>query len=171
MQTIVEKIKEYKAKAEQAGYTLPQLFVRFDIKGAFSGQAIRGQGKYTIRFNPTIARENMEEFLVRTVPHELAHILQFVHKPNATRPHGKEWDFFCRLLIGKSIPRCHSYEVAHLKRKRQTKHYLFQCGCAGKTHRVSSVIYGRILKGRSYYCGKCHAKISFLKRDFSLDFN
>ena len=170
MQAILDKIAELKIIAEQKGYPLPPFGIRFDLKGTTAGQARRAGGKYAVRFNLAIARENIDEFLVRTVPHELAHLLQFVHRPIA-RPHGAEWQNFCRVLTGKTMPRCHSYEVAHLKRKRRqiTKNYLYVCNCATRTHRVSSLIHGKIVRGASYSCGKCRTKISFLKQDFSLD--
>jgi SprT protein len=152
MQAILDKIAELKTVAEQKGYPLPPLAVKFDLKGAASGQAFRKNGQCVVRFNLAIAKENIEEFLVRTVPHELAHILQFIHRPRV-RPHGPEWQSFCRILIGKTIPRCHSYEVAHLKRKVERKKYLYSCGC--RTIHLSSVKHGRIQKGVRYSCVKC----------------
>ena len=158
MQNILSKFEEYKTIDKSKGYEVPHVQISFDLRGRSSGQAGKRNGKFFMRFNAAIARENLNEFLVRTVPHEIAHILQMTHRPQASRPHGHEWQNFCRILIGKTIPRCHSYEVGHLKRKKApVKRYLYSCGC--KQHQISSIIHGRIIKGRSYFCNSCKRKI------------
>jgi SprT protein len=98
----------------------------------------------------------MDEFLSRTVPHEMAHILQFIHYPHS-KPHGREWDQFCRVLTGATMPRCHSYDVTGIKRTRKVKKYLFACGC--RQHKISSTIVNRIMKGSVYTCKCCKGKI------------
>jgi predicted SprT family Zn-dependent metalloprotease len=54
-----------------------------------AGQFLPGINGY--RFNLTLAKENIDEFIEVVVPHEIAHQIQHQLFPNAKNPHGKEW--------------------------------------------------------------------------------
>jgi len=153
---IFAEIRKAKDIATRAGYSFPDVVVRFDLKGTCAGRAIYKLGQHTVRFNLDIAKDNLELYIKRTVNHELAHVLQ--HKYNLrSRPHGREWAHFCRILTGSEMPRCHTYKVDHLRRKKNVKIYLYKCNC--ETHKVSTTIHNRIMAGRVYSCKSCKNKI------------
>lgn len=156
-QAVLTKLQGYKNIAIQKGYEPPVYGVRFDLKGTCAGKACWRGEEFWMQFNLDIAAENLDEYLNRTVPHELAHILQYKYA-RGSKPHGPEWDRFCVILTGKTMPRCHSYDVNHLRRKRNVKYYLYSCGC--RTHQISSTTHNRIMSGKKRYnCTRCDCVI------------
>ena len=158
-QRILAEVQKCREIAESKGYHLPLIPIDLSLTGAVAGKCVhmRLSGKpVKLKFNLAIAERHPEQFLKRTVPHEVAHALQFMRNPNS-KPHGHEWDHFCRVLTGSTMPRCHSYDVTGIKRTRKVKKYLFACGC--RQHTVSSTIVNRILEGRTYTCKCCKGKI------------
>jgi SprT protein len=152
---IFQEITKAKQKAIDNGYEIPRFSIRFDLKGTCAGRAgYKGQ-EYYLRFNLDIAKDNLETFLARTVNHELAHLLQFKYN-RGCKPHGSEWQYYNRVLTGKKMPRCHSYDVSHLK-TRNVKRYIYTCGCT--QHVVSSIKHNRILKGGGYRCIRCRNEL------------
>jgi SprT protein len=132
----------------------------FTLRGRCAGQYVatyRGVTtsfpKSTLRWNLDIAKNNLQDYLNTTVPHELAHAIQRYHYPHST-PHGKEWKRCCVALIGHELSRCHTFAFTPA---RKTKKYTYTCNCT--THSVSSVIHNRIIKGRHYTCNDCHSRI------------
>ncbi len=153
-QRIHKTIQHFAEVARIKGYEFPKCVIDYSLKGATAGQAFRRSHK--MRFNLALAERHMDEFLSSTVPHEMAHILQFKHYPHS-KPHGREWDHFCRVLTGETMPRCHSYDVTGIERTRKVKKYLFACGC--RQHTVSKTIVNRIMEGKTYTCTCCKGKI------------
>lgn len=155
IQAIHEEIEKAKKIAAGKGYTFPEFGVRFDLKGSCAGRACYKNGEHYVRFNLEIAKDNLNTFVKRTVNHELAHVLQ--HRFSlGSKPHGKEWKHFCKVLTGSEMPRCHSYEVSHLTRRRRT--YLYTCGC--RDHEITSIKHRRIISGMySYWCKSCGNKL------------
>ena len=156
---IINEIQKYREIAASKGYSLPVVPIDFSLKGGCAGQAVhrRFDGKpIKLRFNLELAARHPEEFLDRTVPHECAHVLQFQRNPNS-KPHGSEWDFFCRLLTGSTMPRCHSYNTTEIKQTRKVQRIKYVCDCG--EHNVSSIVHNRIMNGRTYHCLKCKTDI------------
>ncbi len=156
-QAIIDTVNHYKQVAQSKGYTFPHhTKILFNLKGACAGRA-RKDGSW-MKFNLDIASENLDTFLKRTVPHEMAHILQFQQDKNS-KPHGDAWKHFCRVLTGSEMPRCHSYKVSHLKRRRTVLSYTYKCSCS--TYRLSSIKHNRCVRGEAYYtCLKCKCKVT-----------
>ncbi len=132
---LILKIKEVRDKfwkpfLEEFG-VLPE--TRFDLKGGTAGQVryttkfflssnMRMTKAICLRFNLQLAKDNLTDFLARTVPHELAHILANARNMKTTRkvpPHGLEWRKACKDLgmAIHRITRCHDYEVPKTSRK------------------------------------------------------
>lgn len=158
---IIAEVQRYREIAASKGYDLPDVPIDFSLKGACAGQAVTRRFMGTpvkLRFNLAIAERHPEEFLKRTCPHEVAHLLQYKKNPNA-KPHGREWDFFCRLLTGSTMPRCHTYDVTGIKRTRNVKRFQYVCNCENRTHKVSTTIHKRIEAGRIYTCKSCGSDI------------
>ena len=115
-----------------------------------------------LNFNMTFLRENKEQFLNQTVPHEVAHYcLWFVnglqYSPSGRRIiHGRDWKRTMR-FFGVDPNRCHSYNVTNTKRKT-IKRVDYKCNCMH--HSLTIIRHNKIVKGKSSYsCNKCHSKL------------
>jgi SprT protein len=157
-QAILNSIEKYSYIAYNKGYNFPKIPIDFSLKGACAGKAfIRHDGTPTkMQFNLAIAERHIEHFCDSTCPHEMAHILQYMTYPRS-KPHGKEWQFFCKVLTGKTMPRCHSYNIEGIKRTRKNQ-YKYECKC--RTHDVSITRHRRILAGNIYFCKECNGDIN-----------
>ena len=93
---------------------------------------------WTIDLNPVLLSENVDKFIERTVPHELAHLICDLVYPHAHRPvrgvkrdvHGSYWKDIMRTLgvPANEITRCHSYDTTNARKK--TSSYQYKCdGC------------------------------------------
>lgn len=86
--------------------------VLFAIRGTNAGTA--NAGTNTIKFNPTLLRENPDEFIQDTVPHEVAHLVaRLRHLGKAIDPHGAEWRNVM-WAFGCQATRCHSFDVSNV---------------------------------------------------------
>jgi len=95
------------------GLHLPHLKVVFALKSGVAGKAKLGRG--IIEFNPTLLRENPEEFLARTPGHEVVHFANWMVNPGSDA-HGPEWKAMMRKL-GLPDTRCHSYDTSNVPTK------------------------------------------------------
>ena len=103
-----------KAESEYPNKNFDIPVIKYDLKGVVAGQCI-----YIgiIRLNSFLLRENLEDFLENTIPHEVAHYIAVKVFGSLIKPHGKEWKMIMNLL-GVFPVRCHSYDVGRVKRKR-----------------------------------------------------
>ena len=89
-------------------------------------------GRYTLTFSKSIMENNnLQNFLERTVPHELAHQVQ--HVIYGDMDHGRTFNYVMRTVFDKSqteSTRCHNYKT--VARKRGLK-YIYACKCCGST--------------------------------------
>jgi len=162
-QAIIARIDELTRIATYMGLRYPAKTIHdFSLRGRCAGQYVysyRGVPvtfvKSVLRWNLEIAKSNLREYLDTTVPHELAHAIQRYHYPTS-QPHGAEWKRLCVALIGRELPRCHSFDVTPA---RKTKRYTYTCNCDSKKHNISSVIHNRIMNGRYYRCNDCYSRI------------
>ncbi|MFP4560053.1 MAG: SprT-like domain-containing protein [Thiohalorhabdus sp.] len=135
---------------------IPRPEIRFDLTGKTAGQAERG-GAF-VRFNTVLLRENPEDFLARTVPHEVAHVVVARVYGPATRPHGREWKAVMRDLFGADPTRCHQYDVTNAARRTQA-HYPLACGCM--THHVTARLVAQVVRNPgSRICRKCREPLA-----------
>ena len=65
--------------------------IRFDLSGTAAGCCVIKRRQTVLRFNPVLLAENTEEFLLRTVPHEVAHLVAYQLYGKNIKPHGSEW--------------------------------------------------------------------------------
>lgn len=129
-----------------------KVIVRFDLTGKAAGMAIfPARSTPVIRFNALLLTENRDDFLKRTVPHEVAHIVARRLFGKKIRPHGPEWRQVMQ-LFGAEASRCHNYDVSRSSR-RTLKRYPYHCDC--RTHQLSSIRHNRVLQGQSYHCRSC----------------
>ena len=163
---ILEAVEKYVNIAKSKGYVVPHIPIDFSLTGACAGQAIskRLTGyPVKMRFNVSLAERHLKEFCERTVPHELAHILQYMSHPTS-KPHGKEWQHFCKILTGSTMERCHQYDTKGIKRTKNVKRYLYRCSC--QTHKVSTTVHNRISNGQTYTCKNCKSRIESIAYNF-----
>ena len=141
---ILKQINLYVESIEDKGYSFPIPPIDFRLKGSVAGRG----GANILKFNLDIASQNLEHFLVTTVPHEMAHVIQRRVYPRS-KPHGAEWVHFCKVLTGKSLPRCHSYKVISTTRPTQ------KVSCSCREYQFTSIRLGRMKKGAQYRCRDC----------------
>lgn len=152
-----QQVEQRMAEAERHfGRRLPRPDIRFDLTGKTAGQAERS-GAF-VRFNMVLLRENTEDFLRRTVPHEVAHVVVArVHGPG-TRPHGPEWKNVMAELFGADASRCHEYDVTNAARRARARHPLV-CGCG--THHVTPRLVAQVVRSPgSRICRKCRSPLT-----------
>lgn len=149
---VLARIKECATIAEEKGYPINGYAVSFDLKGAAAGRGGRKNGRPIIKVNLEFVKNHFDWYLEEVVPHEFAHAMQYAHFARP-KPHGKEWKFFCKLLVGKELPVFHSKSFTPA---RVTKKYEFTCGCAGRTLTISSMRFKRLQSGsHRYVCKVC----------------
>lgn len=149
--------------------------ISLKLRGGIAG--IANYTNWLIKYNPALYLRYTEDFMTRTVPHEVAHLIcdsiyKQVEGPvlitgrittfrrrRSIKPHGPEWKAVMRRLgvPVSQITRCHSYDTEGIKNKR-AKPYEYDCDCENPK-RVTITIHRRILRGASYTCRSC--KMSF----------
>ncbi|NBC47892.1 MAG: hypothetical protein GVY22_07870 [Gammaproteobacteria bacterium] len=136
--------------------------LRFDLRGRTAGQVrIRSRSDYLIRYNLELLRRGGADFLERTVPHEVAHVVAHERFGPMIRPHGPEWQRIMRTL-GAEPSRCHNYDVTDLGQRR-LRRFDYHCSCA--EHCLTSIRHNRIVKGQRYYCRRCGEPLRRGRRD------
>ena len=147
---------------EMYGLNIPHVPVSFNLRGHTAGKAMCRRGivrDFEIRYNAVLLEENGENFLNRTVPHEVAHLVVYAQYPSRTKPHGYEWKRVMR-DFGITPKRCHSYDTSNAtvrRRGRLDREYPYKCGC--RTHMLTVIRHRRILKGAGYTCKVCRQKL------------
>ncbi len=121
--------------------------------GTTAGRAQYGTN--TVWFSPTLFSQNVETYLARTVPHEIAHLVTDALYPFAKRHHGPEWKRVMQLLGVQDITRCHNYDVTSVANRRTGIRFLYACNCAGKQFEITTLIHKRIQGGQKRMCRKC----------------
>jgi predicted SprT family Zn-dependent metalloprotease len=127
----------------QTGQKLPDIQVRFDLRGRVAGWAGHRGGRYFMRFNTDMMQNaGWLHVLNNTVPHELAHVICFVQGTDSG--HGGVWARTCRALGGNG-ERCHSEQVTYAKGRT----YVYTTS-TGRTIHLSSIKHGKIQQGATY---------------------
>lgn len=138
---VAQLIAEYEAR--HPGQTVPNIDIRFDLRGRAAGQAGRKGWNYYMRFNKDMMLNQGWDHLIKdTVPHELAHIICFAN--GSDRGHGLFWKRTCREL-GGSGERCHNEEVTYAKGRT----YVYTTS-TGHTVNLSETKHRRIQQGAGY---------------------
>ena len=127
----------------QTGQTLPDIQVKFDLRGRVAGWAGSRGGRYFMRFNTDMMQNAAWTHVINnTVPHELAHVICFVQGTDSG--HGRVWVRTCRALGGNG-ERCHSEAVTYAKGET----YVYTTS-TGRTIHLSSIKHKKIQQGASY---------------------
>jgi SprT protein len=119
--------------------------VSLDLRGVCAGRA----SSEVIWYNPTIALANLEKFITRTVPHEVAHVVD--RRLNGSSSHGPRWKKIMK-DFGVPAARCHSYSKGVVK-TRELKRFAYRCEC--RTHSLTSILHNRMCRGQRRWCKTC----------------
>jgi len=95
--------------------------IEFDLTGKTAGWALVRDFRLFIRLNLDAAEDHYDVMMNEVVPHEIAHLVNYV-KPSTGRHHNKGWRDVCQTLGGNG-ERCHTMD---LKTARKTRKYLYQ---------------------------------------------
>lgn len=141
---------------------LPKIDIDFSLKGRVAGQFCRRrkflQTRMYFRVNLVLAKNNLDEYLKQTVPHEFCHYFVHIHYTNA-KSHGWEWKNAMRTLFGLDPKRCHNYDVSQSQGRATTK-YEYKCNC--KTFFIGAVRHRRLkLNPFHYRCAFCNSTLTF----------
>lgn len=145
--------------AREKGRDLPEIEIRYDLKGTVAGQFCTKYGKMYFRVNLELAHLNIDDYLKQTVPHEFCHYIQRMDdlkNYRRSRPHGNEWKRKMVYYFNLEPNRCHSYDVSPVKQRRQTVPY--KCNC--RTHDIGIVRHRNIVRyGKTFTCRLCRSQL------------
>lgn len=152
---IEKQVSFYHAKYYGNPSSIMAIGVKFELTGNTAGRAYF-YGKIRpsmIDFNLEIAMVNQSEFLTRTVPHEVAHIIDGEIN-GRTHGHGVEWKMVMETLEVEDITRCHNYDLSEVPSVIKRHPYRYKCGECEKEYQVSEKIHSEIQRGsRRCACG------------------
>lgn len=155
---VVALVKRFEDKV---GFAAPVPNIMYSLRGRTAGKCFYTQNR--LDFNMVLLNENFEKFMATTVPHEVAHHLDYQYHGGLDRsangrrrPHGLRWKTIMNML-GANPKRCHTYDVSNVgSNRRQT--FAYECGC--QTYDLTITRHRRILKGTVYKCNKCGTRLN-----------
>lgn len=144
---------------------LPDAMIDFSLRGRCAGQArVDRHGETRLRINQQLLAENLENFLVETIPHEVAHLVvnwQARNKSQRPRPHGPEWQAVMQSCYNLPPKRCHSYQTTLAR--VVPRPFLYNCHC--REHRLTSIMHSRISRSYKALCKACKTPIRFVTKE------
>lgn len=157
------KIEEYFLIAEHKfNRSFPRPIVTFTKTGNVAGTANSTTNK--LNYNNTLLNENFDKFIISTVPHEVAHLIDnHVYETHAYRRlqkrsvHGKTWKYVMSIL-GANPKRCHNYDTS---KTSGNKHSYVCTGC-NETFQLGTIRHNRMLSGKASY-SHCNGSDLILK--------
>lgn len=186
MQTVHTSIKQRVKDKLAAGIAIAEKHygikikfptILYGLKGKTAGYA--DYKKWTVQFNDVLLSENADDFIARTVPHELAHLINHLVNPedHETRMvktyagwkrtkrdvHGEGWQGVMTVLGVDDISRCHQYDTTNSKVQRNVPKYTYACSCCKTTMEVGAKVHNRIQQGAGYEHKRCRgSKLVFV---------
>jgi SprT protein len=116
---------------------------------------------YTVRNHIDLSEQlllnNVEDFCLSTVPHEVSHIITSILYPNAKRSHGPEFKSVM-LSLGFDPTTYHSYDVSSLLKGEQ---FNYTCVCDNVAYSLSKLIHGKISAGQNRICKSCRTTVIY----------
>lgn len=161
---VMATVEKYLALANLYGYEhgkedLETPFIDFTLRGTTGGYAYPSRNE--INLNKILLLENFELYQVRTIPHEIAHIVVSKFFGYQRQAHGKAWKFVMKVLFGLEPSRCHNMDTTN-SMVRNTKQFEYACGCQDSFY-LGAIRHNKMMKGlKKYSCGKCKSVIRFL---------
>lgn len=166
-EAVEKKVKETVDKLNaKFNFDMKCPHIYYDVLGTTGGLA--KSASMTVHYNDKLLKENVEEFIATTVPHEVCHIAVFhlCHVKQRNYPqngHGADWQIMMR-VAGVNARKYHEYEV---KRKEPVQ-YKYQCGC--EEGLILSEKNHKKIKGKIMICNKCDKQIGNWERIMKIGF-
>lgn len=151
---VEQTVKHFIDMAEkQHGRKFDMPTIEYFHKGRKGGHANYNQ--WMVGFNAGLLGDNLQRYMVRTIPHEVAHLVVFATKgieytKGGNRIiHGDSFKAQMR-AFGCETTRCHSMDTSKVRqKKRNTAKYPVKCSC-GWTHTVGKIRANKIMNGSEY---------------------
>jgi len=121
----------------------------WDLSGVVAGRA--DVKRKILKINLILAKENFEDYLTQTLPHEIVHLIQSIKYPKAKQWHGKEFRYLLR-IGGYREETYHDYDISSVV-KETKKNNLYKCSC--RNHYLSNYQCNKIRAGYPLYCKIC----------------
>lgn len=152
---VEQTVQHYISMAEkQHRRTFRMPDIEYFHSGALAGFAT--PTKWLVCFNVNLLKDNLQRYLVRTIPHEIAHLICYAvngweYTSNGKYIwHGKSFKAQMR-AFGCEITRCHDMDTSEVKRKKhKTKKHAVKCTYCNWTGELGTVRKSRILRGATY---------------------
>ena len=169
IKTIAKRaIRNFQDQARQH-YQLdfPDAEIDFSLRGRCAGQAqLTSAGKTRLRINLQLLKENLDDFLHQTIPHEIAHLVVLWKTRKSRkkpRPHGLEWQRVMQECFNIEPTRCHSYRTTPARVVPRPYHY--RCHC--QKHMLTSIMHNRLSNKVQARCKKCKTPLRFVAKESS----
>lgn len=143
-------------------FQLPKISI--DLRGRVAGYAIRSYSGNEVKFNAELYVQNKEDFINRTVPHELAHLIANALYPYQIKSHGREWKQVMNRL-GLEAKRCHSYDTSTVS-SGHARPYVYACKC--KEHKITKLLHSKMSMGQTRTCRTCRVAIKFIRMEVAI---
>lgn len=144
------------------GIKLPDAVVDFSLRGRCAGQAkINRSGETSLRINQQLLKENFEDFMINTIPHEVAHLVvnwQSRNNRQRPRPHGPEWQAVMQDCFNLEPRRCHDYQTSPARIVPRA--FLYSCSC--REHHLTSIMHNKISRSYQALCKVCRTPLKFV---------
>ena len=136
---------------------LPEIPVRFDLRGQSAGMyRVRGEER-EIRYNPLVFARWYRENLADTVPHEVAHYVVERRHGRRAKPHGPEWQAVMAAFEVAARRTC-DFDLRGLPVRRERR-FPYRCAC--REHQLTATRHHRVLRGQScYHCRACGSELA-----------
>jgi SprT protein len=164
---VLNKVKETVDKLNKHyNFSMDYPNIHYDIIGTNGGLA--KSASMSVHYNDKLLKQNEEDFIETTVPHEVCHIAVY-HKSNIEKKpypkngHGADWKLMM-WIAGVPARKYHQYEVE----RKSPIEYKYKCGCANgvivnqKTHKK--------IKDQTMLCKKCNKVIGDWERIMKIGF-
>lgn len=154
-QTRIEQaVRQCIKDAEQwLDVSLPDVDILFNIKGSAWAYYQRKDQQRSIRFNPYLVRDHLQETISDVVPHETAHFVVDSYYRKRCRPHGQEWRQVMRHFGIPNPSIRHQKDISQIPVRRQTRH-TYRCNC--RDYELTATRHNRIVRGtQRYSCRQC----------------
>ena len=149
--------------------------ISFDVRGKKAGYAMVQAN--AVHFNPVLLMENLDDFIERTVPHEIAHVIDFIVNPQNFKStynhttgrfskrtyHGKTFKFIMSEVLGADDNSTyHNYDTTNAT-VRKSRKFVWKSTIDGHEMILGIKRHNKMLKGwvRYWLRGKSHHTYTF----------
>lgn len=166
-EAVANKVKEtVEILNKKFDFAMQVPHIYYDVRGTTGGLA--KSASMTVHFNDKLLKENIEEFIATTVPHEVCHIAVYhlCHFKKRTYPkngHGADWQIMMR-VAGVNARKYHQYEVE----TKEPVEYKYECGCPEGL--IIQEKQHKKIKDKVMICRKCNKQLGKWERIMKIGF-